>query len=42
MISLLEKNIRVGISSVMGDRYVKSDDKKTYCIEMLIIYTATL
>ena len=28
MILLLEKNIRVGISSVMGDRYVRSDDDR--------------
>ena len=28
MISLLENNIRGGISSVMGDRYIKSDDNK--------------
>ena len=28
MILLLEKNIRGGISSVMGDRYVKSDENK--------------
>ena len=28
MILLIENNIRGGISSVMGDRYVKSDDKK--------------
>ena len=28
MILLLENNIRGGISSVMGDRYVKPDEKK--------------
>ena len=28
MILLLENNIRGGISSVMGDRYIKSDDNK--------------
>ena len=28
MILLLENNIRGGISSVMGDRYVRSDDNK--------------
>ena len=28
MIMLLENNIRGGISSVMGDRYVKSDENK--------------
>ena len=28
MVLILENNIRGGISSVMGDRYVKSDDKK--------------
>ena len=28
LILKLEKNIRVGISSVMGDRYVKSDENK--------------
>ena len=36
MILLLENNIRGGISSVMGDRYVKSD-KKRYYMQMLII-----
>ena len=29
MILLLENNIRGGISSVMGDRYVKLDENKT-------------
>ena len=28
MILLLENNIRGGVSPVMGDRYIKSDDKK--------------
>ena len=28
MIFLIENNIRGGISSVMGDRYVKSDENK--------------
>ena len=28
MILLLENNIRGGISSVMGDRYIKSDENK--------------
>ena len=28
MISLIENNIRGGIGSVMGDRYVKSDENK--------------
>ena len=28
LILTLENNIRGGISSVMGDRYVKSDEKK--------------
>ena len=28
MILLIENNIRGGISSVMGDRYVKSDENK--------------
>ena len=32
MILLLEKNIRGGISSVMGDRYVRSDKNKKFCI----------
>ena len=39
MILLLEKNIRGGISSVMGDRYVKSDEKKKLNIWILLIYT---
>ena len=39
MILLLENNIRGGISSVMGDRYVCStNEKKRYYILMLIIY----
>ena len=28
MILLLENNIRGGISSVMGDRYIRSDENK--------------
>ena len=28
MILLLENNIKGGVSSIMGDRYVESDDKK--------------
>ena len=32
MISLLENKIRGGISSVMGDRYIKSDENKIYYI----------
>ena len=32
MILLLENNIRGGISSVMGDRYIKSDKNKRFCI----------
>ena len=31
-ISLLENNIRGGISSVMGGRYVKSNVNKKYCL----------
>ena len=42
MILLLENNIRGGISSVMGDRYIKSDDNKKYCISMQIICTDTV
>ena len=38
LILLLENNIRGGISSVMGDRYVKSDENKKYYILMQIIY----
>ena len=39
MILLLENSIRGGISSVMGDRYVKSDDnKKILYIDANIIY----
>ena len=34
---LIENNIRGGIGSVIGDRYVKSDDIKRYVILMLII-----
>ena len=32
MIMLLENIIRGGISSFMGDTYVKSDEKKRYCM----------
>ena len=32
MILLMENKIRGGISSAMGDRYVKSDEKKRYFI----------
>ena len=38
LILLLENNVRGGVSSVMGDRYVKSDEKKRYYMRMLIIY----
>ena len=41
MILLLENNIRSGISAVLGDRYVKSDEKKRFCIQMLIISMVT-
>ena len=37
MILLLENNIRGGISSVVGDKNVKSDENEKYCISMLII-----
>ena len=42
MILLLENNIRGGISSVMGNRYVKSDENKKNYISMLIIYMVFL
>ena len=32
MILLLENNIRGGISSVMGDRYVESDENELFCM----------
>ena len=32
MILLLDNNIRGGISSVMGDRYVESGEKKRFCM----------
>ena len=38
MILMLENNIRGGISSVMGDRYVRADENKRFYILMLIIY----
>ena len=39
MILLLENNIRGGISSVMGDRYVKSDkNKKIKYVDANILY----
>ena len=38
MILLIENKIRGGISSVMGDRYVQSDEKKNrFCLQMLTI-----
>ena len=39
MILLLENKIRGGIESVLGDRYLKADDKKSWCKLMLIIYS---
>ena len=41
MILFLDKNKRGGISSVMGDRYVISDEKKRYYMQMLIISVVT-
>ena len=38
MILLLENNIRGGISSVMGDRYIKSDKKKILYIDANNLY----
>ena len=39
LILLIENNIRGGISSVMGDRYIKSDgDKKTLYIDATNLY----
>ena len=39
MILLLENNIRGGISPVMGDRYIKSDDnKKILCVDSNNLY----
>ena len=32
LILALEDNIRGGISSIMGDRYVQLDDKKMFCL----------
>ena len=34
----LENNIRGGVSSVMGDRYVQSDDKKQILYMLRIIF----
>ena len=39
LFSALGKNILGGISAVMGDRYVKPDETKRYCIWTLLIYT---
>ena len=41
MILLLESTIRGGISSVMGDRYVNSDEIKRYYMRMPIISMVT-
>ena len=38
MILLLEDNIRGGISSVMGDRYVKSNENKKILYKDALIY----
>ena len=38
MILLLETNTRAGISSVIGDRYVKSDKKKIIYIDAINLY----
>ena len=40
-ILLIEKDIRGGISSVMGGRYVKSEEKKRFYKWMLLIYMVT-
>ena len=32
LLSIIENNIRGGISLVMGDRYIKSDEKKYYIL----------
>ena len=37
MIRLLENKIGGGISAVMGDRYVKSDEEERFCLLMRII-----
>ena len=43
MILLLENNIRGGISSVMGDRYVNSDkNKKIEYIDAINLYGWTM
>ena len=41
LILLLEYNICGGISSIIGDRYVKSDDNKKHYMQMLIICKVT-
>ena len=38
MILLLENNIKIGISSVMGDRYVKTDEKKIVYFDAKNLY----
>ena len=43
MILLLENNIRGGISSVMGDRYIQSDeDKKIFYIDATNLYSHSM
>ena len=43
MVLLLEKNIRGGISSVLGDRYVKSaENKKILYIEAKKLYSHSM
>ena len=42
MILLSDNNIGGGISYVMGDRYVKSDENKKINIKMLLIYMVIL
>ena len=41
MILLIENSVRGGVSSVIDDRYVESDDNKKYCILMKIFYMVT-
>ena len=42
LILTLENKIRGGISSVMGDKYIKSDEKKILCMDATNIYRRSI
>ena len=42
VILLCENNVRGGMSSIMSNRYVKSDGNKKHCISTPIVYMVTI